>query len=47
MKRQILILLVISLAFAFKFQQLRKADNCRFAKDFTTEQLLNDPAKLD
>jgi hypothetical protein len=37
----------VAIVFGFKFQKLRTSDNCRFAKDFTTAQLLSNPDKLD
>lgn len=47
MKSWIIILSLFAITFTFQFAQLKTADNCRFAKDFTADDLLNNPSKLD
>lgn len=39
--------MILIITSAFKVKQLRSEDNCRFAKDFTADELLNNPSRLD
>ena len=47
MIRQITVLAILVLSLSFSIHNLNSEENCRFAHDFTTSEIFNNPDKLN